>query len=317
MLQDEAKRVRQRIYIDHETWFSAAETNPNLDLIQQAVWEDELVVMKYQHGDGTLATRTVEAYALVAKSGSWYLLGRPLDLEKAELRTYRVGRILEIHLSGQKFQRPPDFDLPAFWAQSTATFATRLPRYPVRLRAVPASLARLRSGDQYTHVEDEGPPDAAGWVTLTLVFQRPDAAREYLPGFGAQVEVLEPVALRAELLGAAREIVALYATPGDAPSAPVDQIAPVDQLPKLPQLPSCHHCPFRTSRSTTSCPAQGAASSRGAPPGSVPPACACPSRARYHSTWNVPGAALRSRRSRAVFAGSTRAWMPVAEALGW
>jgi len=56
-----------------------------------------------------------------------------------------------------------------------------------------------------------GPPDAEGWITLTLPFERLEAARERILGFGRAVEVLEPAALRQSVVDFARQIVAFYA----------------------------------------------------------------------------------------------------------
>ena len=121
-----------------------------------------------------------------------------------------------VELLDEPCARPPDFDLAAFWAQSTASFAERLPRYPATLRVAPAILARVRSGERYTRVEREEPPDAAGRVTLVLAFQRAESACEYILGFGPQIEVLAPTTLRDEVIRAAEGVVALYAAVASA-----------------------------------------------------------------------------------------------------
>ena len=55
-----------------------------------------------------------------------------------------------------------------------------------------------------------GPPDAAGWRTLTLPFISPTVARAWLLGLGPLVEVLEPRELRASLVELALETAAFY-----------------------------------------------------------------------------------------------------------
>jgi predicted DNA-binding transcriptional regulator YafY len=55
-----------------------------------------------------------------------------------------------------------------------------------------------------------GPPDAEGWVTLTLSFETAEAARGRILGLGRAVEVLEPEALRQSVIDFARQIVAFY-----------------------------------------------------------------------------------------------------------
>jgi predicted DNA-binding transcriptional regulator YafY len=69
----------------------------------------------------------------------------------------------------------------------------------------------MRAAGRYARIEHEGPMDADGWVTLRMVFEDAHGAREFVLSFGAQAEALEPPTLRAEVLEAARGILALYA----------------------------------------------------------------------------------------------------------
>ena len=54
------------------------------------------------------------------------------------------------------------------------------------------------------------PPDAEGWITLTLPFESLSAARARILGFGRAVEVLEPEALRKSVIDFAEQITAFY-----------------------------------------------------------------------------------------------------------
>ncbi len=53
-------------------------------------------------------------------------------------------------------------------------------------------------------------PDANGWVHISLRFDIEKAACAYVLGFGAQMEVIEPLELRDRVLQAAKETIALY-----------------------------------------------------------------------------------------------------------
>ena len=52
------------------------------------------------------------------------------------------------------------------------------------------------------------PPDAEGWLTLSLPFETFEAAR--ILGLGRAVEVLEPLPLRQSVVNFAAQIVAFY-----------------------------------------------------------------------------------------------------------
>jgi predicted DNA-binding transcriptional regulator YafY len=54
------------------------------------------------------------------------------------------------------------------------------------------------------------PPDEHGWQEITLHFEHELAAAHRLAGFGADVQVLSPPALREQLLATARGILGRY-----------------------------------------------------------------------------------------------------------
>ncbi|MEH2089704.1 WYL domain-containing protein [Nostoc sp.] len=54
-------------------------------------------------------------------------------------------------------------------------------------------------------------PDADGWTRVWLRFDIEEAACTYVLGFGAQMQVIEPLELRDHVLQAAKEAILLYA----------------------------------------------------------------------------------------------------------
>ena len=59
--------------------------------------------------------RRVAPLGLVLKGGSWYLAGQ-VD---GSVRTYRVARVLDCTALDDRFDRPADFDLAAYWQAAT------------------------------------------------------------------------------------------------------------------------------------------------------------------------------------------------------
>jgi len=91
-----------------------------------------------------------------------------------------------------------------------AVFRAGLPRYPATVRVTPDMLPRMRRL-RYAQIEDMSPPDADGWVTLSVQFETEDEACGYVLGLGPQIEVIEPQALRRKVINSAESIVTLYA----------------------------------------------------------------------------------------------------------
>jgi predicted DNA-binding transcriptional regulator YafY len=208
--RQDAERVRQRIHLDATGWFQPEEPVPHLGTIQEAVWGDWKLQLTYRRGDGTQVERVVEPYGLVAKAGVWYLV-RAHD---GRTGVYRVSRVQVARVTEERFERPEGFDLATFWAESCAEFEASRPVYPVTLRVAPElipCLPQVFGEGVHALVEGAGPPDAEGWITLSLTFENLPAARMRVLGLGTEVEVMEPRDLRESVIDFATRIAAFYA----------------------------------------------------------------------------------------------------------
>jgi predicted DNA-binding transcriptional regulator YafY len=68
----------------------------------------------------------------------------------------------------------------------------------------------LRYAGYFARIEQIDAPDADGWVPVSLRFDIEKAACAYVLGFGAQMEVIEPLELRDRVLQVAKETIARY-----------------------------------------------------------------------------------------------------------
>ena len=205
-----AERALERIHLDAEVWFHAAEDVPYLSVIQEAVWQDRKLHLVYRRSNCTLTEGVAEPLGLVAKARVWYLVAR----EVGSTRVFRVSRIQDAALLDEHVTRPDAFDLRAYWAAWCAEFERSIPRYPVAVRVAPAAMPRLQHllGDEVNlHLEQASQPDARGWRTIPVTFERVDDARRALLGCGTLVEVVEPWELRESIAAAAADVAALYA----------------------------------------------------------------------------------------------------------
>lgn len=201
--------IRQRIHLDSVWWFQEQEPVPHLPTVQQAVWEDRKLRLKYRSRFDTEIERLVEPYGLVAKTGIWYVVCARDSL----MRVYRLSRILDTQLTDVVFTRPPNFDLAAFWQGWCTKFEQSRAYYPVIGRITPEFVPHLDRifGPAMRESIAQSVPDAQGRITLELPFETFEHARERILGFGRAVEVLEPEPLRRSIQDFAEHIVALYA----------------------------------------------------------------------------------------------------------
>jgi predicted DNA-binding transcriptional regulator YafY len=203
----DAEYARQRILVDTAGWRQSADPLPCMPAVQEAVWQERKLRFAYGRTEDDTVERVVDPLGLVAKGTMWYLIAAT----EGGIRTYRVARIRAATVLDAPCTRPPDFDLAAYWAASSASFVANLPRVPVTIRVSPDALPYVNGSGGYGRIEATGPTDADGWTTLHMALDSEDEACGYLFRFGTQIELLGPEALRDRFARTAAEVAALYA----------------------------------------------------------------------------------------------------------
>ena len=111
--RDDPARHRERVLVDAAAWRRSPEPTPFLGPLQDALWAQRRVVLRYEHGSGPPARRRlVDPYGLVSKNGVWYLVGAC----DGEARMFRVSRVRDVTATAEAARCPPDLDLAAVWA---------------------------------------------------------------------------------------------------------------------------------------------------------------------------------------------------------
>ncbi|HEX6123556.1 MAG TPA: transcriptional regulator, partial [Ktedonobacterales bacterium] len=201
-----AEAIRQRIYVDTSGWRQESEAVPCLPALQQAIWRERQVRFTYARGEEA-SERVADPLGLVAKGSTWYLVAAV----EGEPRTYRISRMREAEVLEAPATRPMDFDLAAYWQQSSSQFTANLPRYPAVVRVEAELVPYLRQVGRYARIAREHPAEGDGWVRLEMVFEGEHNALEYALSFGPRLEVMEPAELRARVIEAAEATLARYA----------------------------------------------------------------------------------------------------------
>lgn len=194
-----AKQIRERLHLDAQVWFQRPEETPYLQALAGAVWEDRRIWMRYERTSKTVE-REANPLGLVLKAGVWYLVAA-VD---GSLRTYRVGRVTALDVYPETFERPEGFELASYWQEWSERFEHWVYREEAVVRFSPWALdfaPYIFNPEMASAVERqrEHEPDAEGWVTLRLPIESVEQAPMDLLRLGADVEVLEPVALRTQM----------------------------------------------------------------------------------------------------------------------
>ncbi len=196
--------LSSRIHIDGAGWHPSGESYPFLAMLQEAIWENRKVSLTYSNGDECKA-RLISPHGLVAKRGVWYVVAETGN----GMRNYRVSRITDAEITRDTFTRPPGFELARYWEESTASFKSALPRYPVTLLLKETALTSLQP-ERYVPVKSIEPSSRAGWLTVCADFQTLESACKIILSLGQQTLVTGPQELIDSVMTSLRESVTLY-----------------------------------------------------------------------------------------------------------
>lgn len=203
--------VQQRLHLDWAGWHRSEERVPHLRALQEATWHNQRVVIKLRSMvRNQVVERTIAPYSLVAKAGTWYLVG----VNAGQKRVYRVSRIVEVTQLAGKFERPASYNLVKFWQNWCQRYEERRTYFRVLARIKPQLIPYLIFilGDQVQeNINNAQPPDDDGWLTIELVFESFEVARNHALSCGRSIEILEPQALRVSVIDYAEQIISFYA----------------------------------------------------------------------------------------------------------
>ena len=190
--------VRDRIVLDAGGWHRDPDTLDALAEVQAAVLDDERIRIRYQSRVAAApGERTVDPWGLLQVGTTWYLIATHRDRP----RSYRLSRISAVRRLGTPVNRPPDLDLRSVWEQMRDDFRS-VPGTEITLRIHRPRLPMVLRSLSVTMLAD--PQPAAGDPEVFSVQVRSlRAAAAMLVGFGSEVEVIAPDALRGEIVAIA------------------------------------------------------------------------------------------------------------------
>jgi predicted DNA-binding transcriptional regulator YafY len=229
-----AAATSQRILVDPAGWMRGGDPVGQLGVLQAAVFTDRRLRLRYRGsgqrsaaqrsadqrradqrradqrraGDGGVpAERVVDPYGLVCKGGIWYLVAD----SGGEPRLFRVSRVVSAEVDEAPVRRREGVELAGLWEQLRRQVEERPAGVLVLARVRREWLdifGRICAGNLVGSVED-AEPAGEEWVQVRLRYGAVPAARTLL-SFGANVEVVSPPEVQADLAKQAADVVALY-----------------------------------------------------------------------------------------------------------
>jgi predicted DNA-binding transcriptional regulator YafY len=197
-----AEFAARRILVDTRGWRDPGESVSCLPTLLDALWRGRRVRFFYTGTLHAAGERVANPLGLIAKGAAWYLIATT----GGEPRTYRVSRMTDAVVLPDAAPVPADFDLAAYWHESVAEFRQALPHYEA-LFLVRPSVMRWVKYRGWRLLEEKPEGDR---IAVRVRFDAEEEAVQFALSFGADLEVVEPGALRRAVLAAARAIPLVY-----------------------------------------------------------------------------------------------------------
>ncbi|MFD5879633.1 WYL domain-containing protein [Streptomyces yangpuensis] len=214
--REEAARTAAVFHVDAPGWYREPERAPHLPLFVDATLTQRVVEVRYRRwGAPREVSRRLRPYGLVLKSGVWYVVAAT----ESGTATYRVGQVLEAVLSDERFDRPRDFELGAYWTSYLADFRARRYTGTATIRLSPQGRRRLPDNVAPEVVRSVDATATAagadGWVEAVVPTESTAHACGELLRLGADVEVLAPAELRRAMADTVGALARSYGVVGE------------------------------------------------------------------------------------------------------
>jgi predicted DNA-binding transcriptional regulator YafY len=216
----EAEAAASAVVLDPTHWDRTDAPPPvHLEALQKAVVDGFRVRLRYAGRDRPESERIVHPLGLVKKASVWYLVGGT----DAGLRTFRLSRVRAVTVTDEPVERPAGFDLAETWRSVVDTVDERRAGFRVTARARAETARWLRGAFGSRATIRGGTDDGRIEVELRSWSSRSIAGE--LAAFGADVEVIDPPEVRAELGRLGSELGELYGSTSPA-RGPVGRSGP-------------------------------------------------------------------------------------------
>lgn len=192
-----------RFIVDYSTWTHPEALQNKLKVIDQGIDELQSICFVYCSAEGTQTCRTVDPHTLVLKRHAWYLYA--FCHERKEFRMFKLVRMKEVALAAQHFERKSINLRERPWQQEWSR--------PVNQIGI-----TLKFHERARHLAEEWfgienvLPDGNGYYVSQIAFPEDNWLYGFILGFGADVEVLEPLHIRDKVCQIAEQIIQNYKT---------------------------------------------------------------------------------------------------------
>lgn len=169
-----------------------------LQTIIDAMQQSKELAIDYQPFYGHRASYTIQPYAMKTYHQRWYVLGFIKELNA--IRNIALDRLLEMTIKEQPFKFPKNFNAEKYYANTVGIFVNeKLSPVKVTLKAYGKQIEYLRSLPLHKSQRETFSKYGEFCVFEYKLCLTPELSSQIL-AMGENVEVLEPIELREEIM---------------------------------------------------------------------------------------------------------------------
>ncbi|MBW3663031.1 MAG: WYL domain-containing protein [Actinobacteria bacterium] len=167
-----------------------------IDQIAPALREHRPVTFAYRTATGEDSQRTVDPYAVVARRGHWYLVGR--DHDRDDVRAFRLDRLISDVTPGGEVEA---YSIPEGLDVSTHLEGPDREHQDVTIALAPrvAWEAEARGGRTIETRDDD-------WTVVAITDAPITRTVSWIVGLGDEAEVIEPIEVRERVVSHLRAV---------------------------------------------------------------------------------------------------------------
>lgn len=177
------KEVDDWIEIDFTGWSQTNSTRSDFETIKRAIQESFLLSFSYYNNKGKESTRNVQPYKLIYKGTQWYLYAYCMD--KCDYRYFKLNRLKNLSLTQEKFKKHTDIMPSLYYKEDT--------KEQIHLTLKIQKEMAFRVYDEFGEATIT---DNMDHFIVNAKMPLNNWLIQYLLGYGASLEILEPKSLR-------------------------------------------------------------------------------------------------------------------------
>lgn len=198
--------ISNLFYIDMDSWTKETYQVDQkiLRQLQYVVFEKKIISITYEKIN-ELKNYNLKPLALVLKRTVWYLIA----IDEAQIKSFRIDRIISCKTTEKHFARPTDFDLQSYWKTTVKAFRSELPKYPV-IFEITDSIYKTLKRRKSVRIIDETYDSIKETYQVKILFDIEFEAMQFVFEWGNQTKIIEPQSLILSLKKKANEILEYY-----------------------------------------------------------------------------------------------------------